>query len=154
MFTTHIEGKEDPNKRIAGRKDLDLGRNSVEEEDNESREVKSTSKLTTKSTDQFRYDATHEKTKYELPQSCKFDILIKNKVEELDNGYILAHHPYPMVQGEMLLFQTQREDETEKLITYKDFSLKKRIKTQVLPAKMANDNRRKNEIHFKENTKI
>ena len=39
MFTNHIEGKIDPNIRTKDRKDRDLN-NSVEEEDFESREVK------------------------------------------------------------------------------------------------------------------
>ena len=37
----------------------------------------------------------------------------ENKVEQLDDNYILAAHPFPQMEGELLLFQVNRKDEEE-----------------------------------------
>ena len=61
MFTDHIEKKVDPNIRTAGRKDRDLNL-SIEEEEYESREVKTKSQ-TQKSND-FKVDNQYDTKKY------------------------------------------------------------------------------------------
>ena len=42
--------------------------------------------------------------KYELPVECKVQMLKLNKIERLDEDYVLVAHPYPQLEGEMLLF--------------------------------------------------
>lgn len=64
-----------------------------------------------------------------------------NKIETLDDDFILTVHPYPQMEGEIILFQIydkdqedEKDDEGEILknsgvIIYKDFSLMKRLKS-------------------------
>jgi hypothetical protein len=42
--------------------------------------------------------------KYDLPNNCKLEIQRLNRIEKLDDDYILAAHPYPQMDGEMILF--------------------------------------------------
>ena len=42
--------------------------------------------------------------KYELQEDCKLEILKLNKIEKLDDNYLLIAHPFPQIEGEMLLF--------------------------------------------------
>ena len=42
--------------------------------------------------------------KYDLPNNCKLHILQKSIIIKLDDNYILAANPYPVLEGEMLLF--------------------------------------------------
>jgi hypothetical protein len=42
----------------------------------------------------------------------------------------LVAHPYPQLDGEMILFQLKPEDQVvPEILVYKDFSLRKRVET-------------------------
>lgn len=65
---------------------------------------------------------------YDLPESCLLRMMKTLKIEKLDKKYVLAVHPYPIIEGEMLIFATRKSDQDVKdLITYRDYSLRKRL---------------------------
>lgn len=55
----------------------------------------------------------------------------KGLVEKLREKYFLASHPYPKLEGEMIIFRPRKEDQTlgKDVIVYRDYSLRKRIET-------------------------
>jgi hypothetical protein len=62
-------------------------------------------------------DSTHSKTavinddyKYEIPDSCYITLCNVNKIEKLDKGYYLMAHPYPLLEGEMIILQPLESD--------------------------------------------
>jgi len=58
----------------------------------------------------------------------------------LSEDYILAAHPYPQMEGELIMFQPNPEDvpvDNETNIVYRDYSLVKRQKTQPKPKVMS-----------------
>lgn len=42
--------------------------------------------------------------KHDIPQSCMLDILKGCRIEKLHKKYILAAYPFPLLEGEMVLF--------------------------------------------------
>jgi hypothetical protein len=76
---------------------------------------------------------------YDLPNNCKLEILKANLIEKFEEEYILVAHPFPQMEGEMLLFQNAGGDQVEdkELIIYKDYSLRKRLATAPKPARMS-----------------
>jgi len=42
--------------------------------------------------------------KYEIPESCFLSIMKGNKISKLHKKYILISHPFPKIEGEMLIF--------------------------------------------------
>jgi hypothetical protein len=69
-----------------------------------------------------------ESYKYDLPNTCKLEILKLNRIEKLEDEYVLLAHPYPQMEGEMLLLQTNAADQQDKqLLVYRDYSLRKRL---------------------------
>lgn len=61
-----------------------------------------------------------------------------NRIEKLEpEDYVLVAHPYPQMDGEMLLFQIEQEIQEKDRIIYKDFSLRRRIETQPKPARLS-----------------
>jgi len=65
-----------------------------------------------------------------LPQSCKVEILKQNRIEKMDEDFTLVAHPFPAIEGEMLLFQQKSEDQEDvQTIVIRDYSLKKRMVT-------------------------
>lgn len=104
-----------------------------------SRSQKNASKMSSRSqrtTQSDRIDA-----KYEISNECKLQFLKACRIEEMDDDYIIAVHPYPQMEGEILLFQIDERDQDDKdedgneiekssgLIIYKDYSLMKRMET-------------------------
>ena len=75
---------------------------------------------------------TAEGFKHDIPQSCLISMMKKVLIEKLPAKYFLASHPYPKLEGEMIVFKPRKEDqdpEDKSLIMYRDFSLRKRIET-------------------------
>jgi len=61
-----------------------------------------------------------------------------NRIEKLEEDFVLVAHPFPQMEGEMLLFQIIPDDQEDReTILYNDFSLRKRIKTVAKPARMS-----------------
>jgi len=68
----------------------------------------------------------------------------KLKIDKLDNRYVLLSHPYPLVEGQLILFQPKKEDQKEKDdIIYRDYSLCKRIETAPKPEKTSLSKKKK-----------
>jgi hypothetical protein len=64
-----------------------------------------------------------------------------NIVQELDNDFIMVAHPFPQIQGEMLLFQHKNIDDN--MLVYKDYSLLKRQKMPAIKPKQTTDSETK-----------
>ena len=70
--------------------------------------------------------------KYELPESCLITIMKGCKIEKLHKKYVLLAHPYPLLEGEMIMFQPIKEDKKKSddekdILIYRDYSLRKRF---------------------------
>ena len=161
MYGDHLAGLIDPQSRVGGRPDTanfedgggsranktGLSHNAMEE-DHDARESRKTmSKKDTKTIDSQRKISQASSVasgdgkqlyQYDLPNTCKMEILKMNRIERLEEEYVLVVHPFPQMEGEMLLFQTIGSDQEDKdLIVYKDYSLRKRINTPAKPARMS-----------------
>jgi len=56
------------------------------------------------------------------------------KIEKLEAKYLLMAHPFPALEGEMLLLQPKKEDQNDKeTVTYRDYSLRKRLPNREKP---------------------
>jgi hypothetical protein len=162
MYLDHIEGKVSAEARVKDRPDSADAEPAVsrggartggsKEEDDEARKTtKSKKDYESINSDAKRGSAAsttgaaENKAKYDLPNTCKLQMQKLNRIEKLDEDYVLVAHPFPQLEGEMLLFQNIVEDdkenkdsnvdeETQKLIKdciiYKDYSLRKRIATE------------------------
>jgi hypothetical protein len=75
-----------------------------------------------------------------LPESCFISFPKSSKIEKLEAKYLLVAHPYPQIEGEMLIVQPKKDDQPEKdLICYRDYSLRKRMHTREKPALSATE---------------
>ena len=75
---------------------------------------------------------TSDTFKYEIPDTCKVSMIKKVLIEKLPAKYFLASHPFPKIEGEMIIFRPRKDDqdpEDKSVIVYRDFSLRKRIET-------------------------
>lgn len=74
---------------------------------------------------------TSETFKYEIPQSCYVSMMKKVLIEKMQAKWFLASHPYPRIEGEMIVFKPKKEDQTQgkDVIIYRDYSLRKRVET-------------------------
>lgn len=119
MYGDHLAGLIDPQTRVGGRPETanyedgggrsgggktGLSHNAMEE-DHDARESKKTvSKKDTKTIDSQRKisqassvasgDGKHLH-QYDLPNNCKMEILKANRIEKLEEDYILVAHPFP-----------------------------------------------------------
>ena len=53
---------------------------------------------------------TAENFKYEIPETCKISMMKKVLIEKLPAKYFLASHPYPKIEGEMVIFLPRKDD--------------------------------------------
>jgi hypothetical protein len=44
------------------------------------------------------------RAQYDLPITCKIEMLKLARIEKLDDDFVLLAHPFPQMEGEMLLF--------------------------------------------------
>ena len=64
-------------------------------------------------------------------------MLKTGRIEKLDEDYILAAHPFPQIEGEMILFQINPQDQDDKdIMVYDDYSLRKRLPTSKRTGRM------------------
>lgn len=54
--------------------------------------------------------AANSGDKYDIPNNCKLELLKAARIQKLEENYILMAHPYPQMEGELLLFQANIED--------------------------------------------
>lgn len=110
MYIDHIEKKVDPNTRTSGRKDRDLVQPEKitipEENDAEAEEVRSrgAGDTTSKNADGKMKEGGHDKLKYNIPDTCIFNFLKQNLIERLNHNYVLVTHPFPTIEGELLIY--------------------------------------------------
>ena len=125
MYGDHIAGKVDPALRVAGRpvtagyEQADGGASrtgsgagprqgednpdaaSVQRDRSQSKEGRShaskSQKPASKMSQRSKITTQSDKvsSKFEISQECKLQFLKGNKIESLDDDYILAMHPYP-----------------------------------------------------------
>ena len=93
--------------------------------------------------------------KFDLPDTC-FAFLMKGcKISKMQKKFKLLSHPYPLVEGEMILFQPLKQDQYDKnLYVYRDYSLKKRIHTRGQGRKLTTYQQKQQEKDDEENTKL
>ena len=48
--------------------------------------------------------------KLDLPDECLINMLKSLKIEKLDSKFYLVSHPFPQIEGEMLIFQPKKDD--------------------------------------------
>lgn len=92
--------------------------------------------MTSKQHNSTSLTKTGETFKYDIPASCLVGMMKKVLIEKLSSKYLLASHPYPKVEGEMIIFLPKKADQTQgkDVIVYRDFSLRKRLETTPKPA--------------------
>jgi hypothetical protein len=90
-----------------------------------------------------------EQLKYEIPESCHLKLSKGLKVEKYDGKYLLVAHPHAFYEGEMLLVQPKKSDQSDKdTILLRDYSLRKRIPTHRAvqkPKEMLKEQKKKDE---------
>lgn len=76
-----------------------------------------------------------------IPESCYVNFSKNCKIEKLESKYLLVAHPLPTLEGEMLILQPKKEDQQDGSdeITYRDYSLRKRIQTGPKPVLSVTD---------------
>ena len=82
------------------------GENKINESVNKSRD----SKLNISKDSNQSKTLNSDDYKYELPDSCLITFIKKCKIEKLHKKYALVAHPYPILEGEMLIFQPLKSD--------------------------------------------
>ena len=98
---------------------------------------------------------TKDDYKYEIPQDCIISILKGNKIEKLAQKYALLSHPYPMVEGEMIIIQPQKQDQYDpQVVVFRDYSLRKRLPTKPRPKKVSTYQQKKLDGEDKEQSKL
>ncbi len=69
--------------------------------------------------------------KYDIPDTCFLILMKGNKISKLEKKFKLLAHPYPLLEGEMIMFQPLKQDQYDKtLMVYRDYALRKRIPTR------------------------
>ena len=54
---------------------------------------------------------TTDTFKFELPPTCYISMMKKVLIEKhMQHKYVLASHPYPKLEGEMIVFKPKKED--------------------------------------------
>ena len=76
---------------------------------------------------------TNDNFKFEIPDSCQLSMIKKVLIEKMAGKFFLASHPYPKIEGEMIIFKPKKDKSVKDIIFYRDFSLRKRIDTSAKP---------------------
>lgn len=48
--------------------------------------------------------------KFEIPDTCFLIFMKGNQIEKLHKKYLLVSHPFPKIEGEMIVFQPIKQD--------------------------------------------
>ena len=137
QFEQHIEGKVDASIRTANRPDENAADEVAQKVDASQDDAKSkftsieSAGAKSRGTNRDLMSskggtATQGADKYDIPNNCKLDFLKAARIQKLEENYILMAHPYPQLEGELLLFQANVEDQSGENTTYRDYSLVKR----------------------------
>lgn len=113
QYQDHIEGKVDPDTRTANRPETAMAPDEKAQTIGQSEDVQQSNRyqsIQSRGSDGKSMKSSKTGTaadaiaKYDLPNNCKLHILQKAIIIKLDDNYILAANPYPVLEGEMLLF--------------------------------------------------
>ena len=139
QYEQHIEGKVDASLRTANRPDDNAQPDEVAVKVGDASQDDAKSKFTSIESAGARSRGTNKdlnasskggtagaSDKYDIPNNCKLDFLKAARIQKLEENYILMAHPYPQMEGELLLFQSNIEDQKGENTTYRDYSLVKR----------------------------
>ena len=117
MFKDHIEGNRSAEERVGNRPGTAEAREEREEAAAKERTTESVegsrkyqsigSQGQASASESKRSSKRGDKTdpKYDIPKTCYLRMPAKQVVRELDDGFVLLAHPYPQLEGEMLLVQ-------------------------------------------------
>ena len=138
MYQDHIQGKIDPSTRTANRRDKEEKPDEPIEDDEAVVETVNRGKVDT-DINLYKYDEKKEAQKKVIGDDCKIQFLSLNMIEDLGEEYMLVHHPFPQIEGELLLYQKNLKDDSadEDILIYRDYSLNKRLVTNVQIANTA-----------------
>ena len=50
--------------------------------------------------------------KYEIAPACFVSMMKKALIEKMKSGYFIASHPFPKIDGELLIFKPLKGDQT------------------------------------------
>ena len=66
---------------------------------------------------------TADNFKYEIPESCYVSMMKKVLIEKMAAKYFLASHPFPKIEGEMIVFKPKKNDQNQgkDVIIYRDY---------------------------------
>lgn len=93
--------------------------------------------------------------KFDIPETCLLFLMKGNKISKLDKKFKLLTHPYPILEGEMILFQPLKQDQYDKsLLVYRDYALRKRIPTRPPNKKLTTYQQKQMEKDDEESTKL
>lgn len=82
--------------------------------------------------------------KFEIPETCYLILMKGNLIQKLHKKYQLLSHPFPLIEGELIMFQPIKQDQYDKqLIIYRDYSLRKRLPTKPKPKKLSSYQQKK-----------
>jgi len=74
--------------------------------------------------------------KFDIPATCVLPIMKGCLIEKLLRKYVLLAHPYPLIEGEMIMFQPVKADQQDlDIIYYRDYSLRKRLQSKEMGRK-------------------
>jgi hypothetical protein len=157
---SHPDAKSSHSRPVTGHKDHDDGKSEAGKSDHLKRSQANKSAMS-KGSGKSSMNNTREgfdvkdDLKYDIPDSC-FMILTKgNKISKLEKKFKLLAHPYPLLEGEMIMFQSLKQDQYDKtLIVYRDYSLRKRIPTRPVSKKLTSYQQKQMEKEDEENTKL
>jgi hypothetical protein len=124
QYLDHIEGKVDPDLRQDRPTTAEDGspekqpaqEDARAEEDEENKLDKSVLSKTSKKSRESK-DLTQEQIDlkddmyHNLTDRCYLNLIKGCRIEKLDKKFILVAHPYPSIEGEMLLFQPNKADQ-------------------------------------------
>jgi len=73
---------------------------------------------------------TAQNFKFDLPPSCHMTLVKRLLIDKMPGKYFLASHPYPKIEGELMIIRPKKEDQSSKdAVIYRDYSLRKRLET-------------------------
>ena len=80
-------------------------KSNYSKEDIRSRTSKgATSEKLSKSITSNNFEDKKNHYKYELPESCYINVMKSLKIDKLESKFYLVSHPYPQIEGELLIF--------------------------------------------------
>lgn len=117
------------------------GKSEYEKEDSNSRsQIASRASLRNDNSHVEEINKKFEEERMSLPEACTVLIPKSARIEKLEAKYQLLCHPYPQIEGEMLILQLKSSDTNEKdMVGYRDFSLRKRMPTRAKPTLSATE---------------